>query len=246
MHNEKQAQTSKTVKSGLYWDQLYRQLNSNNEPALWDVVPSLAIIKDYEKFKSTFDDVLPVIDLGCGSGVQTEYLSTKYDKIIGIDASKRAIQLANKNSKNDNADYEVMDLLDKEAVDRFSKKMGDCNIYVRGVIHQIPLISRIQCINNIKHLMGNSGALYMIETASNIQDYITDLVIKFPHLPSSLANVMKSNFPPLGVSLDDFYQWFGNVHYSTFRSGETVLATNLETSSEKCIDLPATYTLVKK
>lgn len=246
MKEHKTQETNNTVKSGLFWDQLYRQLHSRSEPALWDVLPSSAIEQDYDKFKSVFDPNLPLIDIGCGTGVQTGYLSTKYTRITGIDASKKAIKLAKKNIGNANIEFEVMDLLDQKTMIKYYNKNGDSNIYIRGVLHQIPIQNRQVCIENIKMLMGTTGALYMIETASNIQEYIRKTITLFPTLPSSLKNVMTSNFPPIGVSKNEIQQWFDKNQYNIIAIGNTELNTNLVTHQNTSIALPAIYSLINK
>lgn len=51
-----------------------------------------------------------VLDLGCGSGYGTYYLSTKdLKQIIGIDISKEAIEYSKREYFNDNLQYEIMD-----------------------------------------------------------------------------------------------------------------------------------------
>ena len=57
-------QLPKEVPIGLLWDQLWRQLKSQETPALWDVPPSQAVGKDMAIFKDTFDPALPLIDSG--------------------------------------------------------------------------------------------------------------------------------------------------------------------------------------
>jgi release factor glutamine methyltransferase len=52
---------------------------------------------------SVFQTILQnnlLVDLGCGSGIIGLYLSKFFDKVIGIDISKKAIQISEKNAEN--------------------------------------------------------------------------------------------------------------------------------------------------
>jgi len=236
---------SKSIKSGLYWDQLYRQLNASKEPALWDVHPSRAIEKDFCIFKPHFDSSLPVIDIGCGTGVQSLYLSQHYNNVTGIDASKKAISSAKQLGNHQGLTFEVVDMLDPETCKKTHENLGDSNIYMRGVIHQIPYKHRTSFIQNLKILLGQQGTIYMIETASNIREYISELVQNYPEVPGTLENTLSSNFPPLGVSKKELLSWFPKEEYQMLSVQETSLKTNIVLNSGDFVELPAVYLLTK-
>ncbi|MFT5764477.1 MAG: SAM-dependent methyltransferase [Saprospiraceae bacterium] len=234
-----------TINIGLYWDQLWRQMQVSNESALWDVLPSEAISKDYSIFQSAFNSILPILDLGCGSGIQTGFLGSLYSTVIGIDASKKAIALAQKQNDNSLLIFVQLNVLDKEAVTSFKKKTGDANIYLRGVLHQIPTEHRPAFIDHIKILMGEAGTLYLIETAPNIQVYIQDLASRFSQLPLPLKRVLTSHFPPLGISLSEIQKWFKVADYKILESGYSTLQTNMVLEKDHKVELPAVYALIK-
>ncbi|MFC4634277.1 class I SAM-dependent methyltransferase [Dokdonia ponticola] len=236
---------SKQMKSGLYWDQLYRQLNASKIPALWDVEPSRAVKKDFSLFKPYFNTSLHLIDIGCGTGTQTLYLSQHYNNITGIDVSKKAILSTSKPTNQLGLRFEVMDMLDTEACLKLHKKVGDSNIYMRGVLHQIPYIHRTSFVHNLKILLGQLGTIFMIETAPNIRDFISDLVQNHPEIPQTLENTLSSNFPPLGVSKKELLTWFPEEKYEFLSMQETSLKTNILVNSGHFIEIPAIYLLTR-
>ncbi|MEP0265768.1 methyltransferase domain-containing protein [Dokdonia sp.] len=236
---------SKQIKSGLYWDQLYRQLNASKEPALWDVKPSRAIEKDFCIFKPYFNSSLHLIDIGCGTGVQTLYLSKHYNNVTGIDASKKAILTAKQLANHQGLKFEVMDMLDTKTCIKTHKKVGDSNIYMRGVIHQIPYKHRTTFVQNLKILLGQQGAIFMIETALNIREFISKLVQNHSKIPQTLQNTLSSNFPPLGVSKKELLSWFPKEEYQLLSIQETSLKTNIVLNSGDFAELPAIYLLTK-
>lgn len=231
---------------GHYWDQLWRQLHDSGKPALWDVKPSLAVAQDYSIFRNTFDPKLPILDIGCGSGIQSHFLAAHYKIVYGIDASKQAIVTAKKMNKQSGLSFLIVNLMDRDSVLAFHEKLGDSNIYIRGVLHQVPMEQRPVFVNHLKLLMGEKGSIYLIETAPNIQEYIQGLAEKFSALPTSLKRVLTSHFPPFGVSLDDIHQWFESDKYEILYSGHTGLHTNLFLEKGVKIILPAVFSLTRK
>lgn len=124
----------------LHWDHLWRQLQISGEPALWDIPPTQGMALDYLIFHPFFNPQLPVVDIGCGSGNQTVFLTQFYNSVIGVDASKKAIALAKKLNKAQGASFELLNLLNKDEVETFYQKCGDVNIYMRGFFTKSLLI----------------------------------------------------------------------------------------------------------
>ena len=50
-------------------------------------------------------DFFKVLELGCGSGKNTEWLITKADRLVGLDFSKNMLELARKKIKNDKVTF---------------------------------------------------------------------------------------------------------------------------------------------
>ena len=243
--NNNNNNNKRPINIGLFWDQLWRQVHSSKEPALWDVPPSLAVVQDYQIFQDVFSPELPILDIGCGSGIQTGYLGSIYSKVYGVDASKKAIAAAQKLNAQSKMTFELLNLLDRESVRAFYEKSGDTNIYLRGVLHQIPKEHRSSFVNQLKVLMGNTGSIYLIETAPNIQVYIQALAENFSELPILLKSVLTSHFPPIGVSLEEINGWFGSDKFKILNAGNSNLKTNLILENGKHIELPAVYALIK-
>ncbi len=116
---------------------------------------------------------------------------------------------------------------------------------MRGVLHQIPYKYRTSFVQNLKILLGQHGAIFMIETAPNIREYISELVQNHPEVPQALENTLSSNFPPLGVSKKELLSWFPKEEYQTLVIQETSLKTNIILSSGDFVELPAMYLLTK-
>ncbi len=57
---------------------------------------------------------LKVLDVGCSSGVISEYLVSQVGKVLGIDTDSYAIGLAKKNYSSKNLQFKVMDILENQ------------------------------------------------------------------------------------------------------------------------------------
>jgi 2-polyprenyl-3-methyl-5-hydroxy-6-metoxy-1,4-benzoquinol methylase len=60
-----------------------------------------------------------VIDIGCGSGVASEYLSTSCHKVVGVDASSAAIMFAQRQFKKENLTFRNLKIDDLDQVEEF-------------------------------------------------------------------------------------------------------------------------------
>jgi|688.fasta_scaffold63508_1 2-polyprenyl-3-methyl-5-hydroxy-6-metoxy-1,4-benzoquinol methylase len=58
------------------------------------------------------DDTISVIDIGCGSGVVSNYLAENCHKVLGVDLSETAIKFARQQYKRENLAFENIAILD--------------------------------------------------------------------------------------------------------------------------------------
>ena len=74
-----------------------------------------------------------VLELGCGSGKNTEWLITKADKLIGIDFSSRMLELARKKISSKNASFICADLNEKWPVNNNSFDLATINLTLEHI-----------------------------------------------------------------------------------------------------------------
>ena len=99
---------------GNIWDREYKNplLVTKNEGPQADTLRFLKFLKKEQKFK--VEDRI-VLDLGCGTGRNSNYLSDLGNKVIGIEISKTALNLAKARSRDLDieVDYRMGDMGDK-------------------------------------------------------------------------------------------------------------------------------------
>ena len=103
---------------GNTWDKEYKNplFVTKNEGPQADTLRFLKYLKKEEKFK--LEDKV-ILDLGCGTGRNANYLAERENKVIGIEISKTALNLA-KERANDlglNVDYRLGDIGEKYNID---------------------------------------------------------------------------------------------------------------------------------
>ena len=74
-----------------------------------------------------------VLELGCGSGKNTEWLITKADKLIGIDFSSRMLELARKKIPSKNVSFICADLNEKWPVNNNSFDLATINLTLEHI-----------------------------------------------------------------------------------------------------------------
>ena len=228
------------------WDQYYHMTYLvRKQKALWDVSPEQAVASDQKIFDPHFDRALKVLDLGCGTGGQSEYLSAHYDEVLGVDVSANAVALAREQVEKSNVSFDALDITQALEAFDIARLGGPFNIYMRGVLHQIKEKDIPTFQDNLSKLLGESGTLYAVEVGDSIRDHFSQAKGGFSKLPTRLRQVFISNLPPKGLSLTNIPDYFPAERFDVLQCGEAKLNTNLQYADEAPIYIPAVYVLLK-
>lgn len=230
---------------GARWDQFYRNFDAHGETLpLWDVPPAAASALDYARFREYLNPELPLVDLGCGTGRQTAFLAEKYPLAIGLDVSARAIELATLQYGRSGLEFQLLG----ERLEDFRQinhRLGDCNVYIRGVLHQIERSEFSYYREALILLMGTSGTLYFVEVADSIRAYLSGGSGSFSRLPGPIKRAFISNFPPQGLSLAGLPSTFPPHQFRVLAAGASELNTNIQFGADDPICIPAIYGVVR-
>ncbi len=230
------------VKYGKYWDLHYhRTYQQAGEKSPWDVDPQLAAESDIPVFKDFFDSKLPLVDLGCGTGNQSAFLGKYFNMVVGLDASAEAIAIAKKRYSRDQClQFEVFDATDKKQAEKFHRKFGDVNVYMRGVLHQIRTEDQREFLDVLRLLMGRTGVMYLVEVSQAINELLTE---NNP-LPGPLSHALAASLKPTGISIKSLTDLFPNDQFTILKSDNTSLVTNIKNQDGQSIEIPAIYALI--
>lgn len=232
---------------GKYWDQYYLNTYSKRkEKALWDVDADLAAALDLAAMQTYFQHPLPILDLGCGTGQQTAFLATKFERAVGVDVSSEAIKIAQKNYESQiNARFEVLDVTDTTGAVKLQQAEGYFNVYMRGLLHQIKEHDLPSFHQVMATLLGKHGRLFCVEVGTNIRAYFQQSSTPFSKLPARMQQVFLSNLPPRGLSTKNVQEYFPPDQFRILDHGEDALRTNLKFQDGSSIEIPAIFVAIE-
>lgn len=198
------------------WDSIYK----NNTFVNIDQFPSKqlqAFVLHHIKTSNIKNPML--LEIGCGIGISTKYLSDFVSFIEAIDASETCISKARKiNSKNCNfhvADYRDLSFLEDNYFDFISSEAviyyGDKTSFIKGVNEiykklKIGGIARIYTKSNNDTYSKNSGKPINLEQDTYMiidpKKYEFGLTVYMPDL-NSIKGIF-SNFKDIKIGIEEF------------------------------------------
>ncbi len=165
----------------------------------------------YDDWLDDFEDIInkcktPILDLGCGSGNNTLYLTNKNKKVIAVDISENAIANIKKNFK-EIYDTKCLNMLEGLPFDdkyfeliiadlslHYFKKI-DTEMIIKEIYRTLSdnghLIMRVNSVNDINHGAGQGieiekhlyqtedGRLKRFFDEQDVRDYFSDFEIEY-------------------------------------------------------------------
>lgn len=222
------------------WNTYYRtNYLKSGRKALWDVPPARAVALDREQFEQHFDPSLPIVDLGCGTGEQAAYLRSLYAHVVGVDVSTVAVELARENHQQTGLEYEFLDATQPAMAEALHARIGEANVYMRGVLHQI-LPEHLPAFQSVlATLLGEGGSCFFNEVSSGIREYFTESSDRFAELPKRMQQVFISNLPPRGLSPSTVEIFFPGDTFKAQTVQQGKLETNLNFLTGQPIFIPS-------
>lgn len=114
------------MKDEQYWNNTYISKNTNNGWETNQVQPELVEFLDQHNLETA-------IDIGCGAGFQSNYISTKIKKVDAFDISEKAISIAKEK-------YHSVNFFQADLLTYNSNKKYDL-VFDRGLFHHTKVIT---------------------------------------------------------------------------------------------------------
>ncbi|MFE6054011.1 class I SAM-dependent methyltransferase [Kitasatospora sp. NPDC056446] len=236
---------SVTIRYRDAWEGFWRGAPEEPGSVIWDADPTLTAERHLALFHPHLaDPQLPVVDLGCGNGTLTRFLTGRFARVVGVDLSEAALDLARRHDPARRAEFALLDATDAEAVRALHDRLGDANVYVRGLIHQSEPADRLPVAEAVAALVGGRGRAFVVELSQAAKQVLADLAQGPGGPPPKLRPVFAHGLAPAEVADAAFPALFDAAGLTVLASGDLPLATTESAPDGGRIELPAQWLVV--
>lgn len=161
---------------------------SETDEALWDAGDPAEAAHYGALLAEYADPALPVVDLGCGSGLVTRTLG---ERVVGVDIAPAAVERAG------DGDFRVGDITDPALGRALHAELGDCTVFLRGVLHVLDPATRRRVAQTAAALVGRGGLVLIAETdfQGPLLGYLESLGAGPHGVPPPLARALETGIP---------------------------------------------------
>ena len=227
------------------WENFWGSTTGTVGEVFWDADPIYASGQDMTLFREYFDPRLPLIDLGCGNGTQTRFLADHFTSVIGTEIAPAAVELAGKTNGAANITYRLLDVLRPDDAQRFHEEIGDANLYMRAVLHQLAPADHATAVQSIERLLGATGTLYLIELSSAAEPYFAQLIHQYGP-PPGLARVFQHQITPGMLHDNALESLFPQDRFTLLVTGPSRIRTVHTLPTGDVAEVPAFYAILRR
>ncbi len=227
------------------WENFWSTTTGAPGEIFWDADPAYAAQQDLALFKSHADPHLPLIDLGCGNGTQTRFLANHFAKVIGTEIAPAAVELAERTNGAANVTYRVLDVLRPDDAAALHGDIGDTNIYMRAVLHQLSRSDHATAVQSIERLLGMEGILYLVELSSEAETFFAKLIAEYGP-PPGLARVFQHQITPGMLHENDLESLFPSDRFTLLDQGLSHIRTTHSLPTGEVVKVPAFYAILRR
>ena len=227
------------------WEGFWSTLSGTPGEIFWDADPAHAAQQDLVLFQDYADPQLPLIDLGCGNGTQTRFLADHFARVIGTEISPAAVRISQTKNAAPNASYRVLDVLCPDDAQALHEEIGDANLYMRAVLHQLSPADHATAIQSIERLLGRSGILYLVELSSAAEPYFAQLIQQYGP-PPGLARVFQHQITPGMLHENNLESLFPSDRFTLLGTGQSHIRTVHTLPTGEVVKVPAFYAILRQ
>jgi SAM-dependent methyltransferase len=227
------------------WEGFWSTSTGTPGEIFWDADPAHAAQQDVVLFQGSLDPQLPLIDLGCGNGTQTRFLANHFARVMGTEISPAAVEIARTKNAAPNITYRILDVLCPDDAQALHEEIGDANLYMRAVLHQLSPADHATAIQSIERLLGRKGVLYLVELSSAAEPYFAKLITQYGP-PPGLARVFQHEITPGMVNENDLEVLFPPDRFTLLDSGQSHIHTVHTLPTGEVVKVPAFYAILRQ
>ncbi|HEX7837859.1 MAG TPA: hypothetical protein VF469_10380 [Kofleriaceae bacterium] len=169
-----------------------------------------------------------------------------FSRVIGVDVSEEALHGARLHHGATNVEYRALDLLDGAAVRVLHAELGDANLYLRGVLHQLRAADRIPAVHHLAVLLGQRGRAFLVELSPAAEQLFASLAQRFGGPPAKLERVLLHGIVPAMLQAGEIPALFRNAGFEPCAQGSTTVVTTQALPGGEIIEVPCDYFLFQR
>lgn len=244
--DDKGANVKEMQSSAGGWDGYWSSVGERPQEVFWDAEAERVGALDLDRFEGLVDRRRTLLDFGCGNGTQTRFFAGRFDKVIGVDVSEAAIELARRATASRNGSYRVLDGLRPEQAQALHDEIGDVNVYVRGVFHQMSAEDRPACASSIEAVLGMEGTLFVAELSASAEDCLASFVARHGGLPPGLQRAFEFGLVAGALRSEELDALFPRARYDVLALGESIIHTTHGLPEGGFMEIPALYRVLRR
>jgi SAM-dependent methyltransferase len=226
------------------WDTYWKEIGTSPGAAFWDSGTDRMEQLEIPILKEYFPASLPVVDVGCGGGQRSLGLARHFTRVIGVDCSQIAIAGAEQIHTAPNLTYQTLDLLDGPAVQALHSDIGDANVYIHGVLHQLPPHSQQSAAAAVAALVGAQGSAFVVEVSSAAATHFAQLIQRYGPLPK-LQAVFEHGIQPARLEENHLPSVLAEYGLRVVVHGQIALLSTQPLPDGSVVEVPFVYWLLR-
>ncbi|MFD7707256.1 methyltransferase domain-containing protein [Streptomyces sp. NPDC059785] len=222
------------------WEGFWREAPGEQGAVFWDADPALTVAVHLPLFEPHVTAPgLPLVDLGCGNGTQTRFLADRFRHVIGADLAAAALDHARHADPAGQATYRLLDASEKAELETLHAELGDANVYVRGVLHQVRPEDRQPFADGLATLVGERGRVFLLELSEAARPLLHGLAGDSAGPPPKLAPVFRHGIAPGEIADAALPRYLRAAGLTVLAQGRLPLVTTERTADGTPLELPS-------
>ncbi|TDT81802.1 methyltransferase family protein [Arthrobacter sp. AG258] len=236
------------------WDQYWAGITATGPggEVLWDSGSDHEFLGYRDNLLRYLDPALPVVDAGCGHGGFTRALAGVFPRVIGVDVSPHAVDIARRQSAGAaNPAFEALDMTAPGAGAALAESIhagaDGANVFIRGVLHVLDPAHQKALVENLGTLAGNRGTVFMAETNfhGNPVEYVSHLGATTRGIPAPLELAIRGLPMPGHFGPEERERAFPPSDWELLEDGHAAIETNPVTGVPGQDRVPGYYAVVR-
>lgn len=236
------------------WDQYWARITATGPggEVLWDSGTDHEFLGYKNNLLRYLDPALPVVDTGCGHGSFTWALAGVFPRVVGVDVSPHAVEMARRQSAGGaNPAFEARDMTAPGAgaalAESIHAGVEGANVFIRGVLHVLDAAHQKALVENLRTLAGNRGTVFMAETNfhGNPVEYVSHLGASTHGIPAPLELAIRGLPMPGHFGPAERERAFPTSQWELLEDGNVAIETNPVTGVPGQDRVPGYYAVVR-